>query len=103
MRETRNECVDCDLRRCAGCPYLEVDVLVCDKCGDEVSELYAFDGDELCESCYLDALPSIELMDYEFDEDVRGFCEDCGCDAEKLYNVDDEWLCEACALRKGEI
>lgn len=99
MRETRNECVDCDLRRCAGCPYLEVDVLVCDKCGDEVNELYEFDGDELCESCYLDALPSITVEN----ADIECECEWCGDGADELFEVDGEWVCRYCALKKGEI
>ena len=106
MRETRNECRDCDCRTCSGCPFLDVEYLICDRCGAEFPptvHLYSHEGDELCEDCYLESFPCITLMEYEFDEDVRGYCEKCGCDAEELYNVDDEWLCKECALKEGEI
>lgn len=106
MRVTRNECRECAARSCSGCPFLNVEWLICDKCGAEfppTESLYSNGGDELCEDCYLDAFQHITLMEYEFDEDVRGFCEDCGCDAEELFCVDDEWLCKECALQKGEI
>lgn len=108
MRETRNDCVGCDCRRCDGCPYLEVEYLICDECGAEFNtseSLYEYNGDELCEACYLDKFQCVTFEDFpmEFEEDVLGYCDECGSQAEELYNVDGEWLCRSCALKKGEI
>ena len=54
MIVVENECVGCpsDLG-CIGnsCPYLNVPRFYCDCCGDEVDDLYYFDGQELCIDC----------------------------------------------------
>lgn len=51
MRRTENDCVDCGLP-CLGraCPYMKVEHFYCDECGDE-TQLYDFDGQELCLEC----------------------------------------------------
>lgn len=43
------------------CPNLqEYEVLICDKCKDEVDKLYIVDGDELCSDCALETFDVIE-------------------------------------------
>lgn len=59
-------------------------ILICDKCGKEVRELYDVDGDMVCEECLLDMFDTVE-----------GTCEDCG-DETTLYEVDGKQLCEEC-------
>lgn len=45
-------CFDCGLP-CLGvaCPAYRVVVLECDRCHDEVEELFEVDGEDLCEDC----------------------------------------------------
>ena len=52
MVKVESGCVDCGLP-CWGtsCSYYKVLVLVCDRCHDEVDELYEVDGEDLCEDC----------------------------------------------------
>lgn len=53
MIKIENECVDCPKEiGCIGdlCPYKNVTRYYCDYCEQE-SELYNFDGEELCEDC----------------------------------------------------
>jgi hypothetical protein len=57
MKRIENDCVGCDY--CVNCGRKEVEHFYCDKCGDEGS-LYEYDGDELCESCLLKAVPKVE-------------------------------------------
>ena len=54
MVKYENHCVGCD--HCMGfaCPYKKVPVYYCDKCKDELDEVYEVDGEELCERCLLD-------------------------------------------------
>jgi hypothetical protein len=49
--KTENECVSCGLP-CLGssCPYRNVTRYYCDECGEE-TELYYYDGMELCIDC----------------------------------------------------
>ena len=55
MLKIENRCVGCtDLgMHCIGssCPNRNVKVYYCDKCGDELGEIYDVDGEELCEEC----------------------------------------------------
>lgn len=52
MVKTESGCVDCGLH-CLGtsCPHHRVTVLECDRCHDEVEELYEVDGEDLCLYC----------------------------------------------------
>lgn len=52
MVKVESGCVSCGLP-CWGtaCPNYQVLVLVCDRCHDEVDELYEVDGEDLCEDC----------------------------------------------------
>lgn len=55
MRKIENRCCDCATPGypCLGsaCPLVRVEVYYCDKCGDELDEVYEVDGDDLCEEC----------------------------------------------------
>ena len=64
MIKYENECVGCPKEMgCLGdgCPNRNVKHLYCDKCGDDVEELYNFLGEELCEECLLKAFDKITL------------------------------------------
>lgn len=52
MKRIENQCVNCGLP-CIGsaCRYWNVEVHYCDKCDDELSEIYEVDSEELCEDC----------------------------------------------------
>lgn len=51
MKRTESRCVECGLPCVAKfCPYREIPVYYCDECEDE-TELYEFDGRELCINC----------------------------------------------------
>ena len=52
MVRTESGCFDCGLP-CNGlaCPNYRVLVFECDRCHDEVDELYVVDGEDLCLDC----------------------------------------------------
>ena len=52
MVRTESGCFDCGLP-CNGvaCPNYRVLVFECDRCHDEVDELYEVAGEDLCEEC----------------------------------------------------
>lgn len=52
MIEKRDMCVGCPPEmgcREMGCPYVNVEVTVCDRCGHDAA--YNIDGEDLCERC----------------------------------------------------
>lgn len=55
MKRIENHCCDCATPgypcRGSACPRVRVEVYYCDKCGDELDEVYEVDGDDLCEEC----------------------------------------------------
>lgn len=55
MEKTVNECVGCrDLgKACIGsaCPNRNVTRFFCDRCEDEITVIYDYYGEELCEDC----------------------------------------------------
>ena len=55
MLKIENHCCDCATPgypcRGSACPLTKVEVYYCDKCGDELDEIYDVDGKELCENC----------------------------------------------------
>ena len=63
MVKYENECVDCTNLGlpCIDCGRKNVKHLYCDKCGDDVEELYLYDSDGLCEECLLQAFEKITL------------------------------------------
>ena len=60
MKKTYRECVDCG-QPCRGknCPNNTVTRYFCDRCGDE-TELYHYDGEELCIWCIEKELEKVE-------------------------------------------
>jgi hypothetical protein len=73
MKRIEDECVDCGLP-CLGraCRYRAVPHWFCDECGQEFNpdELYAFDGQELCEECLKDILLERAIKDGDAIKDV---------------------------------
>ena len=64
MIKYENECVGCPPEMgCMGdsCPNIKVPYLLCDRCSDDVEELYKVDGEELCEECLKDNFEKITL------------------------------------------
>jgi hypothetical protein len=55
MKRIENHCCDCAAPGypCLGsiCPNRNVEVHYCDKCGEELEEIYEVEGEELCEDC----------------------------------------------------
>jgi Fe2+ or Zn2+ uptake regulation protein len=60
MIKYENNCCNCSIF-CSDCGKKKQPVLICDKCGDRVDDLYDVDGEELCEICALKALPKVEI------------------------------------------
>lgn len=60
MKSVITDCVDCD-QPCIheACRYYQVTRYLCDQCEEE-TELYHFDGEELCADCILDSLEKVE-------------------------------------------
>lgn len=59
MQNTENDCVGCELPCMGGgCPLLHVTHFYCDECMEE-TELYDFDGEELCIDCIIKRLHKI--------------------------------------------
>lgn len=66
MIVVENECVGCpDDMGCLyyACPYYMVTRYYCDKCHEDVDELYIFDGEQLCKDCVLKQLERVEVDD----------------------------------------
>ena len=65
MIKYENECCGCATESypCLGssCPNRKVPHLLCDRCGEDVEELYKVDGEELCEECLKDNFEKITL------------------------------------------
>ena len=57
MVKYEDECCGCDTENypCVGsaCPNRHVKHLYCDTCGEDVEELYDFEGVQLCKECLL--------------------------------------------------
>lgn len=50
-----NNCVDCGFPcRHDDCPYYDQLAFYCDKCGDQTTDLYDYNGMQLCKHCLLD-------------------------------------------------
>ena len=58
MVRIENHCCDCAVPGypCRGsmCPNRRVEVHYCDKCGEELDDIYDVDDEELCEECLKD-------------------------------------------------
>ena len=66
MVKYENECCQCAtaLYPCAGdsCPNRHVKHLYCDKCGEDVEEIFEYDGKELCKKCLMKEFNVIRLI-----------------------------------------
>lgn len=55
MIQYENHCVGCAVPaypcRGSSCPLRNVPVHYCDKCGEELEDVFEVDGEELCEEC----------------------------------------------------
>jgi hypothetical protein len=55
MVQIENHCVGCAVPSypCMGesCPRRNVEVHYCDRCNEEIEEVFLVDGEELCEEC----------------------------------------------------
>ena len=60
MIKYEDDCVGCP-QGCIHCGRDNTKHLYCDRCGDDVEELYNFLGEELCEECLLKTFEKITL------------------------------------------
>lgn len=63
MIREENDCVGCE--HCRFCGARNAKHFYCDKCGEDVEELYDYEGQELCEVCLLEEVPKVEVDAYE--------------------------------------
>ena len=67
MTRIENHCCDCATPgypcRGSACPLTRVEVHYCDKCGDELDDVYDVGGEELCEECLKDMFRRIDPND----------------------------------------
>ena len=61
MISYENECVDCGKPCVSYCRYKNVPHFYCDKCDEESSVLYDYEGDQLCADCLLESVPEVEV------------------------------------------
>lgn len=61
MVRIESDCVDCGLP-CLyeSCPHYKIVVYECDDCGEEVDNLYHYDGQELCIDCIEHRIERVE-------------------------------------------
>lgn len=62
MVRYENQCVGCPPEMgCLGdsCRYRNVPIWVCDNCGEEDTDLWEYEGKELCKSCLLETVPMV--------------------------------------------
>ena len=62
MVRYENGCVGCPPEMgCMGnaCPYVNQRILECDECGQEVEELYEYEGRQVCDDCLLVLVPKV--------------------------------------------
>ena len=83
MLKIENQCVGCpDEMGCIGlsCPHKYVVTPECDKCHDEVDELYEYNVEQLCSDCLLSYFPQVvtevpedyiydRYYDYDYDDE----------------------------------
>lgn len=64
MTYKEDSCMGCATESypCLGsaCPHRYTIVHKCDRCKEEVDELYHYYDEELCEDCLLDSVPKVE-------------------------------------------
>lgn len=55
-----DECVDCGLPCFSGCKLKNVSHHCCDNCGEDETDLYYFENEELCIDCIRNRLEKVE-------------------------------------------
>lgn len=60
MVEYENDCVSCDIP-CCNCGLKHNPHFYCDECEEEVDELYAYNGQQVCEECLLKLVPIVTI------------------------------------------
>lgn len=65
MINYEDECCGCATESypCLGssCSQRHVPHMYCDKCEDEVEELYEYDGQQICEDCLIQIVPKVRI------------------------------------------
>ena len=65
MKKYENECCDCksDGYPCIGtdCPNISVPHLICDKCKEDVEDLYKTKSGQLCKECVLGMFEKVRI------------------------------------------
>lgn len=71
MRKIENDCCDCAAPGypCMGdsCPLRSAEHIYCDKCKDEITDCYVYDGKDYCEHCILEVLTEEGVIEHETD------------------------------------
>ena len=105
MRSYEDDCVGPCPMGCMGpaCPHRNRLVCTCDKCREEVDELFCEDaGNEVCFDCLKESCTVIELD--ECDDSRCDYCGDGYLEGvERLYRVDNELMCEECLEKERRI
>lgn len=74
MKQIEDDCVGCG-RPCIGvaCPYNAAPHWYCDECGTEYdpSELYRFEGRDLCEECLKNILLDRAIQNGETEQGIK--------------------------------
>ena len=67
MIKYEDQCCDCQIEPCMSfCSRKSVPVLICDDCGDEVSDLwYGNDGRQYCKYCITGYLDKVNVEESE--------------------------------------
>ena len=72
MTKIENDCCDCAAPAypCMGsaCSLRHSPHFYCDKCHDDVDELYILENGEYCENCILDMIPKKSIENYDGDD-----------------------------------
>lgn len=90
MIKIENHCVGCDIP-CVDCGRKAVEVYYCDKCGDELDEVYEDeDGKHYCEEHLLAKYKKVFV------------CKDCGEEMEEVFEHDGDLICEYCLKGRFE-
>lgn len=88
MIKIENHCCGCDIP-CIDCGRKAVEVYYCDKCDEELDEVYEDeDGKHYCE----------EHLLAKYKKVFR--CAKCGDELEEIYEYDGKYYCDSCLLDK---
>lgn len=84
MIRIENHCCGCDIP-CVDCGRKAVEVYYCDKCDEELDEVYEDeDGKHYCEECLFEKFKKVFV------------CKNCGEEMEEVFEHDGDLICEYC-------